>query len=412
MYWFVATFLGGAAAFSYSDKALQGEPAGCAAAGAAETCRAGVACGGTAPWSDARLACLRRELLLGSDLPREGERYVVVQQAGFGMANSFRGSIAGGVLVAALTGRRIIVDWPDLTRNFGATLPSRLGTARAPGEGEWWRDAARTGFWSETGLKAGGAVEEVFLERLRVAGAPQFVVSSSGGTSLPVADATRDCAAKLFGSAACVEKKACLAGALSRVVLAEPSEVLLGGMAQIDAAARNATHEGRPVDVTLGLHLRSWTPRVEGEEHPSRPPLDVWGRGFFACAAQALAEIEAKHPGAQLQIHLASDERDFRRNATENFRGHGAVTSAPDAMEVTHTRQWHKRGSIKRTDAGGDTAVLDFFYNGDRAHYFVGTRASTFSDGIIERGCLSKLDTYWQYGSKMDCKRSACDKVV
>ena len=78
-------------------------------------------------------------------------------------------------------------------------------------------------------------------------------------------------------------------------------------------------------------------------------------------------------------------------------------------MEVTHTRQWHKRGSTARTESGGDTAVLDFYYPAAKAHVFVGTRASTFSDGIIERGCLNNLETYWQYDSKMACKRSACD---
>ena len=102
--------------------------------------------------------------------------------------------------------------------------------------------------------------------------------------------------------------------------------------------------------------------------------------------------------------------------ASSQGRRHWPWKRWPQGMSCVSTWPWAQKAQAAagetRTDAGGDTAVLDFFYNGDRAHYFVGTRASTFSDGIIERGCLSKLDTYWQYGSKMDCKRSACDKVV
>ena len=65
------------------------------------------------------------KLLLDSGEPRPGARYVVMQQAGFGMANSIRGSVNGGVLIAAATHRRLALDWPDLERNFAAAPPRR-----------------------------------------------------------------------------------------------------------------------------------------------------------------------------------------------------------------------------------------------------------------------------------------------
>ena len=389
-----------ASASRYADKASQGEPSGCLADDA-DACGAAVACARFAPWSAPHFGCLRRELLLDSGEPRPGARYVVMQQAGFGMANSIRGSVNGGVLIAAATNRKLALDWPDLERNFAAAPPLRLAFDRAPEPGEWWLDARNTTFWTETAVGKVEGVEDVYLERLRGPSSPTFAISSSGGTSLPGSDATRACAARLFG-AACAARRACLAGALSRLVLDAPSPRLARAVAAVDDASG-------PADVVVGLHLRSWTPSVEGEEHPSRPPLDAWGAGFFDCAARALEAVRGASPGAAIRIYLATDERAFRENATARLGAYGAVAYADPAMQVTHTRQWHKRGSTMRTESGGDTAVLDFYYPGAKAHVFVGTRASTFSDGIIERGCLNNLETYWQYDSKMACKRSACD---
>ena len=135
----------------YLDKLWQGETLGCPVHGPNYSCSAGVACEETEPWTESRLACLRKELLMDTPLPMPGRKYVIVKQAGFGMANSMRGSVSAGVMLAALTNRRIIVDWGDLTRNFGAMRPLRLTPDRAPEPYEWWLDANSTEAWSETG---------------------------------------------------------------------------------------------------------------------------------------------------------------------------------------------------------------------------------------------------------------------
>ena len=194
----------------YADKAAQGEPSGCLADDA-DACGAAVACARFAPWSAPHFGCLRRELLLDSGEPRPGARYVVMRQAGFGMANSIRGSVNGGVLIAAATSRRLALDWPDLERNFAAAPPLRLAFDRAPEPGEWWLDARNTTFWTETAVGKVEGVEDVYLDRLRGPSSPTFAISSSGGTSLPGSDATRACAARLFG-AACAARRACVLG--------------------------------------------------------------------------------------------------------------------------------------------------------------------------------------------------------
>ena len=390
-------------AYGYLDRTAQGEPLGCPRPVADRRCDVGAACAGAALGSAAQTACLRSALLLESAEPVDGQRYVVVQQAGFGMANSFRGSVSAGVLLAAFTGRRLVVDWPDIVRNFGARAPLRLAFDRSPGAGEWWRNGSAAVPWTEAGLrKEGGAAwEGVLLDRLRGPESPRYVLSSSGGTALPRHPASRACAARIFGSA-CAAAPRCLAGALHRVLLGEPAPQLAD---RATAALATAPH-----DVVVGLHLRTWVEDVEGEDHGPRPESrEAWASGFFACAATALRAARAAHPGARFLAYLATDDGSLRPNATAALAAADvALAFAPDAMEITHTRTWHKRGSAPRTDGGGDTAILDFYVNGEMAQYFVGTRASTFSDGIIERGCLGALAGFWQYGKSGDCRMSAC----
>ena len=125
---------------------------------------------------DATLAAADRVLF--TDIPQ-------VQQAGFGMANSLRGSVPAAVTLSALTDRRLIVDWPDVARNFDAVSGASLFPSREPRDDEWWRPKNATTAWQEPGGRPADAAddEEVRLDRLRAPGAARFVsVATRAGT--------------------------------------------------------------------------------------------------------------------------------------------------------------------------------------------------------------------------------------
>ena len=93
------------------------------------------------------------------------------------MANSLRGSVPAAVVLSALTDRRLIVDWPDVARNFDAVSGASLFPSREPRDDEWWRPKNATTAWQEPGGRPADAAddEEVRLDRLRAPGAARFV---------------------------------------------------------------------------------------------------------------------------------------------------------------------------------------------------------------------------------------------
>lgn len=382
----------------YTSKAKQGEPMGCMV-DEKEECSAGFACEHTTAMSEARWQCLRREVLLDKPTPRKGEKFVVVRQASFGMLNSVRGGMTAGLLLAALTHRRLLFDWPDVTRNFGATAPARLAPSRQPNAGEWWLAANWTSSWSESGMERrdakGALLEEVKLERVRDWDSARFVEVQSGATSLPLSPGAVACAARLFGSIRCAKNVRCIQGVAYRVLLSEPTPLLAASLERTLPALPHST-------TVVGLHLRSWPKAMEGDDNPPRKvPINDWALSFFDCAELALNEIEGDKV-----IYFATDNPAFKANATDRLAKFGRVVSTQN--EVTHTRTAGKRGAIARTTNGADSAVLDWFALADKSRVFVGTRASTFSDAVIDRGCLGSLDHFWQLGSSGDCGRSTC----
>lgn len=328
---------------------------------------------------------------MNTPTPRQGN-FIVVRQASFGMVNSFRGGITAGFLLAALTERRLIFDWPDVVRNFAG---GRLYPARKPKPNEWW--LASGAVWSETGMERrdakGAAIEEVKIDQVRVG--PRFFQVQSGATSLPSSDPSIACATRLLGSRRCATNVRCIQGAAYRVLLGEP-------------AARLAANLPAPAQSTvLGMHLRSWPVAMEGEDNPPRKvPIDDWAHMFFSCAEQALAELQTP-----ALVYFATDEPSFRANATQRLERHD-VSVVFGGDEVTHTRPSNKRGARTRSDRGSDNAVADWYALADMSHVFVGTRASTFSDAVIDRGCLGKLTHFWQLGSHGDCGRSTCASAL
>ena len=64
--------------------------------------------------------CVRRGLmeLQPERMEVSGEKYLVLHQEGVGMANCFMWHLRMGMIAAAVTGRKLVFNWPAVSRNF------------------------------------------------------------------------------------------------------------------------------------------------------------------------------------------------------------------------------------------------------------------------------------------------------
>lgn len=352
----------------------------------------------------------RKVRLAAAGFFRNGE-FVQRRYDGEGSIRFFnRGPVSqAGLLLAALTHRRIILDWPDVVRNFGATPPARLYPAREPKAGEWWLGNNSSSTWSETGMTRRDAiaatVEEVNLERVREFDSARFVAVQSGATALPMSPGAITCAARLFGSRICATNTRCVQGAAYRILLSQPTQRLKDNLMAVGVPGLDGQGESAASTI-VGMHLRSWPKAMEGEDSPPRKvPIDDWATSFFECAEQAVRDIDGNKV-----IVFATDNPEFKTNATALFAQYGKVLFSTG--DVTHTRTVPKSGAVMRTAPGGDSAVLDWFMLAEMSHVFVGTKASTYSNAIIDRGCLGRLTHFWELGISGDCGRSDCKKTL
>jgi hypothetical protein len=309
---------------------------------------------------------------------------------------------------AMVTGRQLLVDWPVLERNFDIardTWPEIVADGAAGAAATRSAQAARSDLPQHQprqlflqyprAIAMPGNPTSPYYHNVLFGSSPpegpsaQYLLSASGGGGVSRNAAMAKCAERVFG-AACAAHGPCVSALVLNALL-RPSEHLAanfarvwpgGGGLLVDTAvgqagkAEGAAVTGGAAAVAappvVGLHLRTYFPKLEGEHYTTRSQDGVgqealmrrYYTSYFDCAEKMLSAVTAARDNSTapvpLHIYFSTDQPGLREVAKTRLGGFGVVVHQPSA-DIRHTRpRSSEKAQLRSTDAGDDNAALDF----------------------------------------------------